>query len=66
MVLALGTLVDLNMSAHSPEATEYYQLARAALAIDSVLDEPSIPGIQALVGFVLLLHYVVLISSLSF
>ncbi|KAJ7035697.1 fungal-specific transcription factor domain-containing protein [Mycena alexandri] len=48
MVLALGTLVDLDMPAHSPEATEYYQLGRAALAIDSVLEEPSIAGIQAL------------------
>ncbi|KAJ7453953.1 fungal-specific transcription factor domain-containing protein [Mycena galericulata] len=48
MVLALGTLLDLSMPAHSPEATEYYQLARAALAIDSVLEEPSIAGIQAL------------------
>ncbi|KAJ6624985.1 hypothetical protein B0H10DRAFT_1783893 [Mycena sp. CBHHK59/15] len=48
MILALGTLVDLNMPAHSPEATEYYQLGRAALAINSVLEEPSIAGIQAL------------------
>ncbi|KAJ7180459.1 hypothetical protein C8R46DRAFT_1069510 [Mycena filopes] len=48
MVLALGTLVDLDMPAHSPEATEYYQLGRAALAIDSILEEPSIAGIQAL------------------
>ncbi|KAJ7257895.1 fungal-specific transcription factor domain-containing protein [Mycena haematopus] len=54
MVLAVGTLVDLQMPAHSPEATEYYQLGRAALAIDSVLEEPSIPGIQALV---LMCHY---------
>ncbi|KAJ7623430.1 hypothetical protein FB45DRAFT_925655 [Roridomyces roridus] len=49
MVLALGTLVDLNMPSHSPEAIEYYQLSRAALAINSVLEEPSIAGIQALV-----------------
>ncbi|KAJ6581244.1 fungal-specific transcription factor domain-containing protein [Mycena capillaripes] len=54
MVLALGTLMDLDMPAHSPEATEYYQLGRAALAIDSVLEEPSIAGIQALV---LMCHY---------
>ncbi|KAF7356822.1 putative transcriptional regulatory protein C1F7.11c [Mycena venus] len=61
MVLALGTLMDLDMPAHSPEAshsslraTEYYQLSRAALAIDSVLEEPSIAGIQALV---LMCHY---------
>ncbi|KAF7370821.1 putative transcriptional regulatory protein C1F7.11c [Mycena sanguinolenta] len=58
MVLALGTLVDLDMPPHSPEAnaqaTEYYQLSRAALAIDSVLEEPTIAGIQALV---LMCHY---------
>ncbi|KAJ7880285.1 fungal-specific transcription factor domain-containing protein [Mycena olivaceomarginata] len=54
MVLAFGTLMDLDMPAHSPEATEYYQLSRAALAIDSVLEEPSIAGIQALV---LMCHY---------
>ncbi|KAJ6485930.1 fungal-specific transcription factor domain-containing protein [Mycena sanguinolenta] len=54
MVLALGTLVDLDMPPHSPEATEYYQLSRAALAIDSVLEVPSIAGIQALV---LMCHY---------
>jgi len=51
MVLALGTLVDLDMHA---QATEYYQLGRAALAIDSVLEEPSMAGIQALV---LMCHY---------
>ncbi|KAF7309610.1 Fungal-trans domain-containing protein [Mycena indigotica] len=54
MVMALGALVDLNMPAHSAEATELYQLGRAALAIDSVLEEPSIPGIQALL---LMCHY---------
>ncbi|KAK7031348.1 putative transcriptional regulatory protein C1F7.11c [Favolaschia claudopus] len=54
MVLALGTLMDLDMPAHSPEATEYYQLGRSALAIDSVLDSPSIAGIQAMV---LMCHY---------
>ncbi|KAJ7460579.1 fungal-specific transcription factor domain-containing protein [Mycena latifolia] len=48
MVLALGTLVDLAMPAHSAEATEYYQLSRAALSIDSVLEEPSIAGIQSI------------------
>ncbi|KAJ7695125.1 fungal-specific transcription factor domain-containing protein [Mycena rosella] len=49
MVLAIGTLVDLAMPAHSAEATEYYQLGRAALSIDSVLEEPTIAGIQSLV-----------------
>ncbi|KAJ7050558.1 fungal-specific transcription factor domain-containing protein [Mycena amicta] len=54
MVLALGALMDLDMPARSAEATEFYQLGRAALAIDSVLEEPSIPGIQALL---IMCHY---------
>jgi len=52
MVIALGALVDLGKPAHSPEAMQYYHLGRAALAIDSVLDEQSISGIQALVGLI--------------
>ncbi|KAF9048224.1 hypothetical protein BDZ89DRAFT_978408 [Hymenopellis radicata] len=48
MVLAMGTLMDLEQPAHSPQATQYYHLGRAALAIKSVFDEQSIPGIQAL------------------
>ncbi|KAJ3515761.1 hypothetical protein NLJ89_g1555 [Agrocybe chaxingu] len=50
MVLALGALLDLDKPAHSPEAMQYYHLGRAALSIDSVLEEQSITGIQALVG----------------
>jgi len=50
MALALGVLLDLERPAHSPESKQFYQLGRAALALDSVLDEPSIPGIQALVS----------------
>jgi hypothetical protein len=50
MVLALGMLVDLDRPAHNPECTQLYQLGRAALAITSVLEEPSIPAIQALVS----------------
>lgn len=52
MVLALGTLLDLDRPAHNPESTQFYQLGRAALAIDSVLDEQSIPAIQAMVNHV--------------
>ncbi|KAG6864621.1 hypothetical protein C0991_008242 [Blastosporella zonata] len=50
MILALGSLLDLDRPAHSPETMQYYQLARAALALDSVLEEQTIPGIQALVN----------------
>ncbi|KAG5637686.1 hypothetical protein H0H81_003602 [Sphagnurus paluster] len=48
LVLSIGTLLDLNMPAHSPQAMHYYQLGRAALALDSVIEEQTIPGIQAL------------------
>ncbi|KAK0467253.1 fungal-specific transcription factor domain-containing protein [Desarmillaria tabescens] len=48
MVLAMGALMDLELPAHSPEAIQYYQLAKAALSINSVFEEQSIPGIQAL------------------
>lgn len=54
MVLAMGTLMDLDLPGHSPQATQFYQLGRAALAIKSVFDEQSIPGIQALVNICLL------------
>jgi hypothetical protein len=49
IVLALGTLMDLDGAVNSPEATRYYHLGRTALALESVLQEQSIPGIQALV-----------------
>ncbi|KAF5336144.1 hypothetical protein D9611_006191 [Ephemerocybe angulata] len=57
MVLALGTLLDLDLPAHSSEAMQYYQVARAAISLDSVLEEQTIPGIQALV---LMCHFMFL------
>ena len=50
MVLAIGILLDLDKPAHSAEAMYYYHLARAALSIDSILEEQTITGIQALVN----------------
>lgn len=50
IVLALGTLLDLERPAHSPESKQFYQLGRAALALDSVLDEQSFLAIQAMVS----------------
>ncbi|KIP05474.1 hypothetical protein PHLGIDRAFT_108161 [Phlebiopsis gigantea 11061_1 CR5-6] len=49
MVFALGTLFDLEKQSLSLEATQYYQLARAALSMDPVLEHQTIPAIQALV-----------------
>jgi hypothetical protein len=50
MVFALGTLFDLDMPYLAIETTQYYQLARASLSLDSVLESQSIPAIQALVS----------------
>ena len=50
MVLAIGILTDLDKPAHSAEAMYYYHLARAALSINSILEEQTIAGIQALVS----------------
>ncbi|KAF8159767.1 fungal-specific transcription factor domain-containing protein [Crassisporium funariophilum] len=57
MVIGIGTLLDLEKPAHSPEAMQYYHLGRAALAIDSILEEQSISGIQALL---LMCHFMFL------
>ncbi|TCD68404.1 hypothetical protein EIP91_010805 [Steccherinum ochraceum] len=48
MILALGTLLDLELPALSTQASQYYQLGRTALSLDSILECQSIPAIQAL------------------
>lgn len=53
MVFALGTLFDLEKPSLSLEATQYYQLSRAALSMDPVLEHQTIPAIQALVSSLL-------------
>ncbi|TFK51695.1 hypothetical protein OE88DRAFT_1460474 [Heliocybe sulcata] len=54
MVFAMGALLDLDRPPLSLEANQYYSLGRAALSIGSVLEEPSILSIQALV---IMSHY---------
>ena len=54
MVLAIGTLMDLDIPINSPQATQYYQLARKALGLETIFEEQSIPSIQALVRLILL------------
>lgn len=49
LILAIGTLLDLEREAHSPEAMQFYHYGRAALSIDCVLEEQTIAGIQAMV-----------------
>jgi hypothetical protein len=48
MMLAIGALLDLDAPPHSYDANHYYQLGRAALSVDSMFEEQSIPAIQAL------------------
>ena len=49
LVLALGALLDLDKPSLSTDATRYYQLGRAVLSLDSILENQSIPAIQAVV-----------------
>ena len=48
MMLAIGALLDLEAPPHSYDANHYYQLGRAALSVDPIFEEQSIPAIQAL------------------
>ncbi|KAJ7189198.1 fungal-specific transcription factor domain-containing protein [Mycena filopes] len=48
LIFAFGSLVDLALPADSYDAEHYFDLARAALAIRSVLDESTVVTVQAL------------------
>lgn len=48
-VLALGVLVDLDRAPYDPEAEKYHYLSRAALAIESCLENTTIQAIQSLI-----------------
>ncbi|KAG5220977.1 zinc cluster transcription factor [Salix suchowensis] len=48
MVLALGSLLDLDKPIDVNEHSQLYQLGRAALSLDSVFEQQSIAAIQAL------------------
>ncbi|TFY61761.1 hypothetical protein EVJ58_g4311 [Rhodofomes roseus] len=50
MVFAMGSLLDLDKSPSTVtgDAARYYQLGRAALSLDSILEHQTIPAIQAL------------------
>ncbi|KAH9914938.1 uncharacterized protein B0H18DRAFT_1087702 [Fomitopsis serialis] len=57
MIFAMGSLLDLDKASHSVEATKYYQLGRAALSLDSILEHQTISAIQALI---LMCHFMFL------
>lgn len=48
MVFAVGALVDLTQEPYNAEADHYYQLAKAAITLQSVLEKPELATIQAL------------------
>lgn len=50
MILAMGSLMDLEQPAHSPQAMQYFHLGRAALAIKPIFEDQSIQAIQTLVS----------------
>lgn len=45
----MGALMDLDRPPNSQEGYFYFQLGRAALAIDSIFEEQSLVALQALV-----------------
>lgn len=50
IMLAMGTLVDLNQPNDSPQAEVYHHLARASLCEMNLMDEPSLDLLQTLVS----------------
>lgn len=48
MTFAIGILVDMQQKPFSEEADRYYQLAKAAITLQSVLEKPELITIQAL------------------
>ena len=48
MVFAVGALVDLTQEPYNAEAEHYYQLAKAAVCLQNVLESPELTTIQAL------------------
>ncbi|KAG9223783.1 hypothetical protein CCMSSC00406_0004876 [Pleurotus cornucopiae] len=57
MVLALGSLLDLDKPIDVNEHSQLYQLGRAALSLNSVFEQQSIAAIQALL---IMCHYMFL------
>ena len=51
MMLAIGTLLDLDAPSHSYDACHYYELGRAALSLAPIFEEQPILAIQALARF---------------
>ncbi len=50
MILAIGTLYNLELPLHDPQAEEYLALSKACLARGDFLNHNTIPGVQAVVS----------------
>ncbi|KAJ7059715.1 hypothetical protein C8F01DRAFT_1254624 [Mycena amicta] len=48
MIFALGALVDVALPPFSDEAKSYFELARAAMSVKSLFDNPGVLSVQAL------------------
>ncbi|KAF7360644.1 Zn(2)-C6 fungal-type domain-containing protein [Mycena venus] len=48
LIFALGSLVDLDLPANSSESDHYFDLAVAAMSIQSLFDDPTVVTVQAL------------------
>ncbi|KZV89928.1 hypothetical protein EXIGLDRAFT_649809 [Exidia glandulosa HHB12029] len=47
MIFAIGCIADLNRQPYNVESSNYYQLARVSLGIDSVVDHPTLQAVRA-------------------
>ncbi|KAF7987007.1 hypothetical protein HWV62_97 [Athelia sp. TMB] len=54
LVFAQGALMDLTLPAYNEEAERYHHYARAALALRSLIDQPTVETVQSIV---LMAHY---------
>lgn len=49
MIFAIGSLMNIEVPAYNLDATKYYHLARAALFQSSLVNNPTVSAVQALV-----------------
>lgn len=43
-------MIDLNRPPYNAEASNFYQLARVAVGVDSVIDRPSLQAVRCIVS----------------
>lgn len=50
VVFALACMADVNRPPYNNDANRYYQLARVAMGLDSIIDHPSVQAIRTVVS----------------